>query len=95
MKIVQTHIQCYDGSPPGRKEDSHQDARYEQEIFSFKQKFRNDEIIDDVIICRDENQVAEFDSHCFGNTYRVRPENDHPKTVNGRPEKNMGKIGFD
>src|ERR1700733_1899770 len=89
MKIVHSHIERYDRSPPGGKDDGAQDARYEEDIFSFKKECRNDKIIDDIIICRDENQITEFDGHRFGKTDRIRSENDHPKAVYGDPEKEM------
>ena len=95
MKIVQTHVQRYHRPTPGRKDDSPQGPCYEKDIFSFEKKRRNNKIIDDIIICRYENQIAEFNSHRFRQTDRVRPENDHPKTVYGHPKKNMKKIGPD
>ncbi len=95
MKIVQTHIECYDRSPPGRKDDGPQDACYKKNIFSFKQECRYDKIIDNIIVCRDENQITEFDGHRFGKTDRIRPENDHPKDVDGHPKKNVKKIRSD
>jgi hypothetical protein len=89
MKVVYTHVHRYDGSAPGRKNDGSEDACYKEDIFSFKQKCRDHEIINDVIICRDKNQIAELDRHCFRNTYRIGPENNHPKAVNGDPEQHM------
>ena len=95
MKIMQTHIECYDRPSPGWQNDGHEGAGYKKDVFSFKQKCRNDKIIDDIIICCDENQIAELDGHCFGKTDRIRPENDHPKSINGDPKKYMEKIGSD
>jgi hypothetical protein len=89
MKIVQTHIERYHRPAPGRKDDSPQGPCYEKDIFSFEKKSRNDKIIDDIIIGRDENQIAEFDRHRFSKTDRIRPENDHPETVYGDPKKKM------
>ena len=71
MKIIYTHIERYNGSAPGRKDNSPKDTRYEKDIFSFKQKCRNNKIVDDIVICRDENQIAEFDGHRFGKTDRI------------------------
>ena len=95
MKIVYAHIERYHGPSPGGKENGSQQTRNKKDIFFFKQEGRNDKIIDDIIICRDKNKIAEFNSHCFRQTDRVRPENDHPKTVNGCPKKDMEEIGFD
>ena len=81
MKIVHTHIERYDRSPPCRKHDGPQETRDKKNIFSFKQECRNYKIIDNIIICRDENQITEFDGHRFGETDRIRFENDHPKAV--------------
>jgi hypothetical protein len=78
MKIVQAHVERYHRPAPGGKDDSPQDPCYKKDIFSFEKKSRNNEIIDDVIICRYENQIAEFDRHCLSKTDRIRPENDHP-----------------
>jgi hypothetical protein len=93
MKIVDTHIECDDRPSPGRKEDGSEESCYEQDIFSFKQKCRNYKIIDDIIVGRDENQIAEFDRHRFCKTDRIRPEYDYPEAVYDHPEQNMGKPG--
>ena len=95
MKIVYTHVHGYDRSAPGRKNDCAKDARYKKNIFSFEQKGRDYKIIDNIIICRYKNQITEFDSHCLCNTYRIWPENDHPKTVYGGPKENMREKGSD
>ena len=89
---MHTHIECYDRSSPGREDDGSQQTRYEKDIFFFEQECRNDKIIDDIIICGYENQIAEFNSHRFRQTDRVRPESDHPKSVYGHPKKDVRKI---
>ena len=83
MKIVYAHIQRYDRSSPGGE------TYYEQDIFFFEKKCGHYKIIDDIIICRYKKQITELDSHGFGQTDGVWPEDDHPKAVYSYPKKKM------
>src|ERR1700759_5500326 len=95
MKIVHTHVHRNDRSAPRRNYNSPKDSCYKEKYFSFKKKCRNDIIIDDIIICCDKNQIAEFDGHRFCNTYGIRSESDYPKTINSDPKNNMRQIRSD
>jgi hypothetical protein len=86
---MHVHIQGYQCPSPGRKDNSQYDTYNKKAIFSFEQKYRNDEIVDEIVIGSDENQITEFDCHRFSEADGITSENGYPKRINNCPKEKM------